>query len=229
MANACLVREGRTMSIILLKVILVVNLQLERASLHQFDPYDQTMARLNQFAQLGHHVDKAELIIMGGTMTAREKTYQEWFTASCIRAMNEYGQSSSSPVMGSNPQLKPGEREAIYARNEEAKVRCVAITFETRPDWCRREHIDLMLTLGVTKVEIGVQHLDDRVLELNQRGCTVADAVEANSLLRDAGLKVGFHMMPNLPGSDQNRDREMFKELFSDPRFKPDFLRSIPP
>ncbi|MDD1728015.1 MAG: tRNA uridine(34) 5-carboxymethylaminomethyl modification radical SAM/GNAT enzyme Elp3 [Methanospirillum sp.] len=215
-----------------------------RAFLHGFDPYDQTAARLSQFEQLGHHVDKAELIIMGGTITARDAEYQEWFTSSCIRAMNEYGVVPVSPRLQmhldsgaadipappiSTPvPLVPGQRDIIYAGNEEARVRCVAITFETRPDWCKREHIGRMLELGVTKVELGVQHLDDRVLELNQRGCTVADAVAANTLLRDAGIKVGFHMMPNLPGSDPERDRAMFRELFSDPRFKPDFLKIYP-
>ena len=85
-----------------------------------------------------------------------------------------------------------------------------------------------MLQLGVTKVELGVQHLDDSILEFNRRGCTVADTVQANTLLRDAGLKVGFHMMPNLPSSTMEKDREMFHELFADPRFRPDFLKIYP-
>jgi elongator complex protein 3 len=126
-----------------------------------------------------------------------------------------------------NP-LPDTSREEIFARNETAKVRCVAITFETRPDWCRKEHIDRMLDLGVTKVELGVQHLDDEILTLNLRGCTVADTVEANTFLRDAGLKVGFHMMPNLPGSTFASDRQMFHDLFADPRFRPDFLKIYP-
>ncbi len=211
-----------------------------RAFFHRFDPYGQTAARLSQFEQLGHHVDKAELIIMGGTITARDEVYQEWFTASCIRAMNEYGwnlrQESVFPHTDmentcsvSEPiPLNAEEREEIYSQNEVSKVRCVAITFETRPDWCRKEHIDRMLSLGVTKVELGVQHLEDRILDLNKRGCSVADTVLANTLLRDAGLKVGFHMMPNLPGSDQETDRSMFRQLFEDPRFKPDFLKIYP-
>ena len=102
------------------------------------------------------------------------------------------------------------------------------MTFETRPDWSRREHINRMLDLGVTKVELGVQHTDDAILSFNRRGCTVADTVEANTLLRDAGLKVGFHMMPNLPSSTIEADREMFETIFSDPRFKPDFLKIYP-
>lgn len=211
-----------------------------RAFMHRFDPYAQTFARLAQFEQLGHHVDKAELIVMGGTITARDASYQEWFVAQCIRAMNEYreapGQAPGFIPPGmeedkgiSEPvPLAPGECEALFTANETARVRCVAITFETRPDWCRQEHIDRMLSLGVTKVELGVQHLDDRVLEINQRGCSVEDAVMANTLLRDAGIKVGFHMMPNLPGSDQATDRAMFRQLFDDPRFRPDFLKIYP-
>jgi elongator complex protein 3 len=85
-----------------------------------------------------------------------------------------------------------------------------------------------MLEYGVTKVELGVQHVDDAILSYNRRGCTVADSVEANTLLRDAGLKVGFHMMPNMPGSDIEADKQMFETLFSDPRFRPDFLKIYP-
>ena len=54
------------------------------------------------------------------------------------------------------------------------------------------------------------------------------DTAEANRLLRDAGLKVGFHMMPNMPGSDTAGDRRMFETIFADPRFRPDFLKIYP-
>ncbi len=193
-----------------------------RAREHGYDPYRQVQARLAQFELLGHRVDKAELIVMGGTMTARPPEYQEEFVSRCVQAMNEY---PKAPETSGGP---APDFTSVSAANEEADVRCVAITFETRPDWCRREHIDRMLSLGVTKVELGVQHTDDRILAINRRGCTVADAVEANRLLRDTGLKVGFHMMPNLPGSDIPADRAMFETIFSDPRFRPDFLKIYP-
>jgi elongator complex protein 3 len=190
-----------------------------RAREHDYDPYTQVQARLGQFEALGHAVDKAELIVMGGTMTARPWEYQEEFVTACIRAMNEYGKVPP----GGSP-----TREEVFARNETAPVRCVAMTFETRPDWCRQPEIDRMLTLGVTKVELGVQQIDDRILSFNRRGCTVADTVTANRLLRDAGLKVGFHVMPNLPGSTIADDRRLFEGLFSDDRFRPDFLKIYP-
>lgn len=191
-----------------------------RAREHAFDPYAQVQARLGQFEALGHHVDKAELIVMGGTMTARPIEYQEWFVGAAVQAMNDYPQAGI-------PQEKP-DLDAVFAANESASVRCVAATFETRPDWCREEHIDRMLAMGVTKVELGVQHLDDRILDYNRRGHAVADSVAANGLLRDAGLKVGFHVMPNLPGASIEDDRRMFRELFADPRFRPDFLKVYP-
>ena len=191
-----------------------------RAREHGYDPFRQVHARLEQFEILGHRVNKVELIVMGGTMTARTPGYQEEFVSRCIEAMNTYpGGSASDPAPGP---------AAVQEENERASIRCVAITFETRPDWCRREHIDRMLSLGVTKVELGVQQLDDRILMYNRRGCTVQDTVDANTLLRNAGLKVGFHVMPNLPGSTIAEDRQMFDTLFTDPRFRPDFLKIYP-
>lgn len=185
---------------------------------HGYDPYEQVHARLSQFRLLGHHVDKAELIVMGGTITARDPAYQEHVVTQCLRAMNDFPDRSSTEA---------GFEEAALA-NESAAVRCIAITFETRPDWCRREHIERMLSLGVTKVEIGIQHVLDEILEYNRRGHGVDDSIEANRLLRDAGLKVGFHVMPNLPGSDIEKDRELFRSLYSNPNLRPDFLKIYP-
>lgn len=192
-----------------------------RAREHGYDPFRQVTARLAQFEALGHPVDKAELILMGGTLTARPPEYQRWCVASCLEAMNHYRNEGYIP----DPHRPFGE---IAEAQERAPVRCVALTFETRPDWCRQEHVDLMLELGVTKVELGVQHLDDRILALNRRGCTVEDTVEASRLLRDRGMKVGFHVMPNLPGATLADDRAMFRDLFADERFRPDFLKIYP-
>jgi len=191
-----------------------------RAREHNYDPFRQVQARLEQFEILGHRVDKTELIVMGGTMTARTPEYQEQFVSRCIESMNTYP--------GGIPAPEPLDVASVEDANELSAVRCIAITFETRPDWCKREHIDRMLGLGVTKVEIGVQHVDNAILTYNRRGCTVEDTVEANTLLRDAGLKVGFHMMPNLPTSTLESDKQMFDTIFTDPRFMPDFLKIYP-
>ena len=192
----------------------------KRAREHGFDPFRQVQARLGQFEVLGHRVEKVELIVMGGTMTARPVAYQQEFVARCIEAMNTYP--------GGTPAEEAPEIHEVEDANEISAIRCVAITFETRPDWCKKEHIDRMLEYGVTKVELGVQHVDDEILRYNRRGCTVADTVAANTLLRDAGMKVGFHMMPNLPGSTIESDKKLFGTIFADPRFRPDFLKIYP-
>jgi histone acetyltransferase, ELP3 family len=183
-----------------------------------YDPYRQATARLEQLRQIGHELDKCELIIMGGTMTARSLDYQEWFVRRCLEAMNDFG---TEP----RPTRYIEDAQAI---NETAAIRNVAMTFETRPDWCREVQIDRMLWLGGTKVELGVQSIYDDVLTGIERGHTVADSVEANRALRDSGFKVGFHMMPGLPGSNFDRDLQMFKELFTDGRFCPDYLKIYP-
>ncbi|MDO5844068.1 MAG: tRNA uridine(34) 5-carboxymethylaminomethyl modification radical SAM/GNAT enzyme Elp3 [Methanocorpusculum sp.] len=189
-----------------------------RARQNEYDPYRQVTARLGQFKLLGHHVDKAELIVMGGTMTAREESYQDWFVSECLRAMNEFSGKKSNA----------SNINELMTENESSSVRCIATTFETRPDWCVEKHINKMLELGVTKVELGFQHTDDELLTLNKRGHTVADSVLSNTLLRDAGIKVGFHVMPNLYGSTIERDKKMFDTLFTDSRFCPDFLKIYP-
>lgn len=189
-----------------------------RAKQEDYDPYRQVTVRLTQLKQIGHDLDKCELIIMGGTMTARSLDYQEWFVRRCLEAMNDFG---------GEPHPTYFIEEAQQA-NETAGVRNVAMTFETRPDWCKEVHVDRMLNMGGTKVELGVQSIYDFVLKRIERGHTVADSVEANRALRDSGFKVGFHMMPGLPGSDIDRDLRMFKELFIDSRFCPDYMKIYP-
>lgn len=190
-----------------------------RATQHNYDPYDQVMARLGQLNEIGHPLDKAELIIMGGTITSRPIGYQQWFIKRCLMAMNDY------PLMKKARWVSFGD---VAGENERASVRNIGTTFETRPDWCRPEQISRMLALGATKVELGVQSIRDDLLIAMKRGHLVEDIVLANKSLREAGLKVGFHMMPGLPGSNPERDIEVFRELFLDPRFQPDYLKIYP-
>ena len=101
----------------------------------------------------------------------------------------------------------------VAAANELAAVRNIGTTFETRPDYCGPKETENMLLLGATKVELGVQSTRDDLLERMKRGHTVEDTAAANRVLREAGLKVGFHMMPGLPGSSPEKDLQVFKNL----------------
>ncbi len=104
----------------------------------------------------------------------------------------------------------------------------MGLTIETRPDWAFEKHSDLMLYLGATKVEVGVQSIYDDVLERVNRGHSVKDSVKATRVLKDSGFKVVYHIMPGLPGSDLDKDLEMVKEIFSNPDFRPDYLKIYP-
>ncbi len=192
---------------------------LMRARRVNYDPYLQVRARLRQYEYLGYFPSKVELIVMGGTFPAFPVSYQEWFVASALEAMNRYPDPVPPPEVS---------LEEAQLRNESARVRCVGITIETRPDWGMEPHADLMLRLGATKVELGVQSVYDDILERVRRGHSVRDTVEATSVLKDSGFKIVYHIMPGLPGSDPDRDLEMIKQLFEDPRFRPDYLKIYP-
>jgi elongator complex protein 3 len=188
-----------------------------RAIMHGYDPYEQVHARLAQLDAIGHPIDKCELITMGGTLPALEYEYQNYFVRECLRAMNDYPKTKKAY----------GSLENIQETNEKSGVRCVGMTFETRPDYAMESHVDNMLKLGGTKVELGVQTLSDEVYKKVNRGHSVADVAKSTQLCRDALLKVGYQMMPGL-FANEKEDVKMFKELFSDARFKPDLLKFYP-
>jgi len=185
----------------------------QRAINHGYDPYRQTLHRIRQLEAIGHPVDKIHLVVMGGTFTARPFDFQRWFVHRCLDAMND----RASPSL-----------EIAMRRNEHASYRCIGLTVETRPDWARLHHIDRTLSMGATRVELGVQILDDRVLHIMRRGHTVTDVRAATRICRDAGLKICYHLMPGLPGSDRERDDASFDMVFDDPAFRPDMLKIYP-
>jgi len=185
-----------------------------RAMRNNFDPAAQVANRLEQYLATGHEPQKVELIVMGGTFLSFEKRYQKWFVERCISAMNAYPRAPKSSTLGE-----------AQRRNEAAKIRCVGMTFETRPDWCDP---GWMLSLGCTRVELGVQTLDDDILIKIKRGHTVQDSADATRRLKDSGLKVCYHMMLGLPGSTPEKDFGCFETLFSDERFRPDMLKIYP-
>jgi len=178
-----------------------------------YDPYHQVRGKLEQLQARGHDTGKTELVIVGGTFPFMPADYQRQFAKSCYDALNSRKSSSL---------------EQAIAVNETADNRCVGFTVETKPDYCKEPQIDLMLELGVTRVEIGVQSLRNNVYKLVNRGHTLDDVVDAFKIARDSGYKIVAHMMPGLPGSSPEKDIEDFHRLFNDDSFKPDMLKIYP-
>lgn len=187
-----------------------------RAILNKFDPYKQFLNRMQSLQVQGHPCDKIELIIIGGTWSFLPKKYQEWFIKRCFDSANGLPAQA-----GKNSKTLATSQK----KNETTKNRIIGITVETRPDYINEKEILLLRKLGVTRVELGVQSIYDDVLDFNLRGNSVKDIVSATRLLKDAGFKVCYHMMPNLPGSNIKKDKAMFEEIFADPNFQPDLLK----
>jgi len=184
-----------------------------RGMQNRFNPFRQVASRIKQLESIGHRVDKVELIIMGGTFPSTPRNYQERFVQRCLDAITK--QRSQS--------LVEAKKNA-----ETSLVRNVGITVETRPDWAKEAQVDQMLSMGVTRVELGVQNIYDDIYMLVNREHTVQDVAEATRILKDAGLKVAYHLMPGLPGSNYQRDLEAFQKIFVDPDFKPDMIKIYP-
>jgi len=162
-----------------------------RAATHEFNPYSQTASRIGVMSELGHSVDKIELLILGGTWSYYPEDYQEWFVRRCLDAMNE----ADSPTL-----------EEAQRLNETAPCRDVGLVVETRPDCITPQEVRRLRWLGATKVQLGIQSLDDDILARNKRGHTVADTRRAMRLLRLAGFKIVVHWMPNLLGATPESD-----------------------
>ncbi len=181
-----------------------------RAEQHGFDPFEQVDSRIDAFGANGHAVEKIELLVLGGTWSSYPRDYQEHFLLRCFDAMNRVDSSTL---------------DEAHRRNETAPHRNVGLVLETRPDHVDADEVRWLRHLGCTKVQMGAQSLDDRVLRLNRRGHTVAQTRQAMQHLRAAGFKLVLHWMPNLHGATLESDYEDFRKLWSDPALRPDEIK----
>lgn len=194
-----------------------------RAISAKFNPRKQVQNRLRALELNGHQIDKIELIVMGGTFSYLPKNYQKKFIAECFRACNEYGHAPRRDGLQSVSTLASEQK-----KNETAKCRIIGLTLETRPDYIDAAEILNFRQLGCTRVELGVQSIFNPILKINKRGHDIQKTIDATKLLKDAGFKINYHIMPGLPGSNLKKDFQMFKELFSSPDFQPDMLKIYP-
>jgi elongator complex protein 3 len=228
----------------------------QRAGRLGFDPYQQVTTRLRAYTETGHPTSKIELIVLGGSWSAYPREYQRWFIKRLFEALNDFGVkqdgadhsyptdwqdrissgetynghiNASKYVTDAHIELASPE-ELIDAQNanENAQHRCVGLSLETRPDLIDAEECEHLRFLGATKIQIGIQSMDDRVLRLNKRGHKVAKAESAITLLRRFGFKVHAHWMPNLYGSTAAMDVADFDRLYDNNAIRPDELKVYP-
>ncbi len=197
-----------------------------RAVANRFDPYMMVHNRLRALYINGHQPDKIELLVLGGTWSAYDKDYREWFIKRCFEGANYFTYKYN------NKKIPKNKRSYTLAQaqkiNETADYRIIGITLETRPDWVDEEEVKHLRRLGCTRVQLGVQCLDNKVLELIKRGHTVQDSINATNLLRQNGLKIDHHVMQNLPGATPKIDHDTLVGVFDNPGLKPDQIKIYP-
>ncbi len=199
-----------------------------RAIRCNYHPYIQVQDRLRSLEVNGHEPTKIEIIVIGGTWSYFPTQYKYWYITSIFKATNDYPKKENK--IPTNTSLKKLKEilKTEQNKNERAKYKIIGLTLETRPDYINDKELLEMRELGCTRVEIGVQAIDDRILKLNQRGHGVVEIAEATKLLKDYGFKVTYHLMPGLPGATPARDVKMFNQLFNDERFQPDQIKFYP-
>ncbi|MFH0951162.1 MAG: radical SAM protein [bacterium] len=182
-----------------------------------YNPAKQVAYRLQALEANGHEPTKIELIVIGGTWSSFPAKYKYWYIASCLAAANRYGQPGSVKLLPLSSSLQTLQTwlKREQDKNTKTKYHIIGLTLETRPDYINPVELEQMRELGCTRVEIGVQAIDDEILKLNKRGSTVADIIKATKLLKDYGFKVTYHFMPALPGSSPQKDLRMFKNMFT--------------
>lgn len=184
-----------------------------RALALKYNIKDQVNARLNSLIGMGHPVEKIEIIIIGGTFLEYEKKFKYNYIKGIYDTLNK---------------IESKDLKEAKKINETSKHRIVALCIENRPDTCSEENIKEMLSFGCTRIEIGVQMPDDYLYEKTNRGHTVKDVINATKRLKDAGFKIGYHIMPGLPYSSTKNDKEKFKLIFENENFRPDQLKIYP-
>ena len=281
-----------------------------RAEQNCFDPYLQVSARLTALSQMGHAVDKIELIVLGGTWSDYPQSYQVWFVSELFRALNDsaIAGTAANPMLaqtGANraqaeelladvpqaalpatvaerreryraagistneselaagvavEQARVDERAGGYNRavrrlygegtawgdaatwqtatwdelerqqrvNETARHRVVGLVIETRPDAVTPQTLATIRRLGCTKVQMGVQSLDQYLLDINERRISVAQIERAFSLVRLFGFKIHAHFMLNLLGATPEGDKADYRRFACDGPFQPDEVKLYP-
>ena len=222
---------------------------------NDYDSYLETFNRLEQYIATGHVPEKIEIIVQGGTFLSMPLDYQNDFITFAFKAMNDFSQlffpnndfdlDKFKKFFELPTEIRDEERtirlkqkmyeirgssnlELEKQRNQTARIRCVGLTIETKPDWGKLDEGNRMLDFGCTRVELGVQATDDRIQRFTNRGHGIKETVESTRILKDLGFKINYHMMPGLPLSSPEKDLEMLRETIENPDFKPDMFKIYP-
>ena len=178
---------------------------VRRGNRNQFEATLQIYDRADALSSCGHEIDKIELLVLGGTWDHYPKGYQDEFIRDIYFSINNLSSRNVKDKLSLEKEIE----NAQYSNH-----RIIGLTLETRPDCVTLKSVKKYRKYNVTRLQIGVQHIDDDILDAIQRGCHTEDTIRANYLWKQNGGKTDFHIMPDLPCSSVEKDIEMFSELF---------------
>ena len=231
-----------------------------RASYNLHHPVGQMFDRIFSLEEMGHISPfgdgtgtKLEIIISGGTFNFYPKEYIIWFVTCMYFAANIYYDYCENGKF-TRDILTLEEEQHI---NETAMMRVIGLTVETRPDYLNPEDFDkknfsegkvgtfdvvrFFRQLGVTRVQIGIQHTSDLVLAFVDRDCTDEKNKEGIKFLKQNGFKADAHLMLDMPapiiqttnGITERfdmieEDKKMLKKFLTNPEYEVDQLKIYP-
>lgn len=229
-----------------------------RAKRNFWDPYLQVFNRLEQYVVLGHNFEKIDLIVMGGTFISFPKKYKEDFIMYSFKAMNDFSKmffrkdkfllnkfreffelpadvnnkERYARIVKKMKKLKTKNKRTLGYEKKyndfSSKIKCIGLTIETRPDYSMLKHANEMLKFGCTRVELGVQSTNNKVLSFIERGHSVEDSIKATKILKDLAFKINYHMMPGAYTNNIKENIDDLKNIIIKQEFRPDMLKIYP-
>lgn len=199
-----------------------------RANRNDFDAVLQFYDRVATLTANGHPADKIELLILGGTWHSYPQNYRIEFMRDLFYAANSFAPSLEQAKQNMALRERGTIEEEKQINETTTSCKIIGITIESRPDCITKESLPELRRLGVTRVQIGLQHTDDGILKKINRGHTLNDARECLKILKDNCYKVDVHWMPNLPGASPELDKQMFMQALHDPNLSCDQWKIYP-
>jgi elongator complex protein 3 len=194
---------------------------VQRGERNNFDAYKQFFERAMCLFINGHNIDKVELIILGGTFSCYDPKVAENFIKELYYAANNIfeDQLDLRSCLSIEDEIK---------YNENALCHIIGVTIETRPDKISTYELRRFRKYGVTRIQMGVQHTDDKILDTLNRECNQKQIIEGIKLAKDNCFKIDIHIMPDLPGSSCSQDKKMIEQIVHDPNYQADQWKIYP-